>query len=1808
MASIVVAVASFVISAVSAAYQVVQAKKQKEKAEAAAESRRGFEIATEGNASDLSLVYGRAIVGGSRTFHAGGSDFKYVTPNSDKAFLTGTGSRAAYTQTYTRYSGGMIGDLIDLVREQATVAIPTMESGYLNQSVPGTKNEFLYFQQALCVGPINAVYDVVIDGGRYISDPALGTYGYAEDEKRSRMKAAMRIDCHYGSEPRADAIIGANFGERLSAVFDGMAYASCVTRVDRNNPQFNSVPGLQFLIEGRLVRKVIGGVLQSERVYSNNPAWCLLDYLLDEEVGKGVSTDELNLPSFEAAAALYATIVQSDVAVGGKIWQPTDGSRHIATMDMPLYECNIILDPRKPVRENIEAILATAGDSRLVWSGGKYSLSAQYPATNDAIDLAEVLTDDDLVLDQEIEISWPTASERLNQATVRFHNEFEGFREDSVSWPPKITDTYYRGIGGFRYGLPNGSWDEGQPGNRLLNSYGVWDTDASDITLDYLMKIEPEQAGSYTLTYTGDDSMSIVVTEAKTGSGLIYTGSRSTWDHNVSTATVNLGHSSGTKFYHIHIVAHDNGATTEKAMKGVGAKLENSTTVLWSTREPSYSDFVEVNYDSTVYDTMFAEDGNTELETSVFAEGITDPYHALAKAEELVRTSRSAFSIQLKYNVKGRYLEPGDFIRLESETLNLGFGSNPLYIRVNSVKVDEKAVCTVNGSRFDWTQLAWNVKDDIYVTPRSIYDSQIGLISNLTYTPPISIIAPSSGVLSWTAASGFDVAGYAIYTFNPETDAYDGAGHPIFNEIGRASGTSFTVPPISASSLFFGVRTVALGGRMSDMVTISYTDATDLDHNWLKGVRLTVPQPGFYRDKADLTIKPTSITATAETHNFIAPVYKWLIDDVVQTDQTSSTLVIPSFSNKRFKIIEVQVSEDGGTNVYRSFVSLTYTTEGLDSAMLVIDADRQIIIFGEDGNPSPTDQLVTLRAVKQNLSTDAITWTLKRSDGTVLSPTTYLSSATGDTVTMTAANFKTAIGSDVGVIIQASGKARYDTSVVISSNVSVSKASVGLGAISVQLSKSTIPIPADTNGQNEIFTNSGLVITVREGDAILAYNPGTPAAGEWKVTADGGGNVTVGSVTDTGTTATYGPITAMTANAGRIAYSITGKRVNGTAFTATAEASLIKVLGAVIDFTPPGPPSFPGTPLTYEKSTLPDGSVQIKATLTWNTPSTSFVDLAYYDVGIRKNGDPVYVYSQTSGNSYSWIVVPNFYYDYIVNAVDKNTNRGNYVNLTNQQAPADTTVPSAPTPGSSVTSIKTAFLKWTNASDAVITSIQIFESTSPSIPSTPITTVNAIPGQPGAYSRSGILAGQNYYYWLKSVTSSGIVSAASTMIGPLVSSTIASDDFTAGTINANILQSATSLPAGLYMGSTGFSLGNLAGVLTSDPYSGSTLIQPGRILTSGAGRFSDWLTGPNNTEINGDFIATTSVKANKLTIGARNISIEGVQFQAVTSAGVATNTVEWTSGKITYINDAGTAVVQDIAAGSATWSSTTLYLYWIKGSSTISSNTATGSAYGEDRIVLATYAGSSNLIVTYGGTIIHGDQISTGDRILANSVTATQIDSRGLSIKKPDGTVILSAGDALAYSNVTGGPPANATNGATFGLNVGGIFNPTTWIADASIKSAMIEELHATKIVAGTITADKIVGGAIAEMRTSPGQGGPHSISGSAGSTVDSTTLTVISTGGPHLINVYAEIGTTSGSPSGCIIVLLCDGSEVGRAGIWCPGSWGAQGTSFPVVHTPGVGSHTYTVRCTTPGGGGSGPYTVNRSVIAYIEMKKTGV
>jgi hypothetical protein len=733
-------------------YQRSRQKKLAAKARDEAEKQKGFQLIAEGESQPIAVFYGRNKAGGTRVYHRVSGDYTYAAPaatglmflsQGDARHLStmltsivikqikhttveGTGEDAAYiyydsgelttTATVTTsnvsftaptgqaWTAGVIleihhaplfkddkGELVTTVSAHPYTVV-SYNSGTgalvlshdakvtqtltpsLNTSVTGTKNEFLIVQQVIGYAGISDIYSVEIN---------------QKDFRDASFGASARIHA-YPTGNIVDPLATANdeTGDRADAVFSNAAYATMVFRLNRDEPQYQGVPAVQFYLEGMKVKTITGSAgsrsLSAGKTYSNNPALCLLDYLTNDKYGKGLTAAEIDLDSFYNAYLICEKVVMSDVPDAGRLW---DEKGRTVQRDIKLYECNLAIDTSKPIRDNVEIMLETMGAAELIWSGGKYKLSLKYPTEyavgtyneNDivqypagytsSVDLyrstingnvstpgasgtwvkdvvAAYLDDDSIDRSEPVSISYPTAQSRLNYCTIRYLDESKDFAENTASWPPK---------------------------------------------------------------------------------------------------------------------------------------------------------------DGAVYPVYLAEDSNLALETESFQSGDVTQYHALATAEELVRSSRASVVYSFAVLPEYAHLEPGDIIKITSTVLDIP-GE---LLKVEDVKVQASGKANVQAIKYDARHLAWNAKDDEVVQNRNLYSHELSQASTLIFTDTSPTHNFSSGILSWNAPNDKRVTQYMIKAttdtpteVNTETEWVD---------LGISTTTKFDIPALLVG--LYTLTVVAMTGE-----------------------------------------------------------------------------------------------------------------------------------------------------------------------------------------------------------------------------------------------------------------------------------------------------------------------------------------------------------------------------------------------------------------------------------------------------------------------------------------------------------------------------------------------------------------------------------------------------------------------------------------------------------------------------------------------------------------------------------------------------------------------------------------------------------------------------------------------------------------------------------------------------------------------------------------------------------------------------------------------------------------------------------
>ena len=151
--------------------------------------------------------------------------------------------------------------------------------------------------------------------------------------------------------------------------------------------------------------------------HSNNPAWCLLDYLTNERYGKGIPIANIDIPSFYTASGVCDT----DVTAYGS-----------TTIDV--LDCNAVIDTSKKVLDNVRE-LAKGARSFLPFTGGKYKMIVE--TTGSA---SITLTEDDII--GGYTLASESKSNKHNRVIVSYINPARNWQVDEVQWP-ELDDSGY---------------------------------------------------------------------------------------------------------------------------------------------------------------------------------------------------------------------------------------------------------------------------------------------------------------------------------------------------------------------------------------------------------------------------------------------------------------------------------------------------------------------------------------------------------------------------------------------------------------------------------------------------------------------------------------------------------------------------------------------------------------------------------------------------------------------------------------------------------------------------------------------------------------------------------------------------------------------------------------------------------------------------------------------------------------------------------------------------------------------------------------------------------------------------------------------------------------------------------------------------------------------------------------------------------------------------------------------------------------------------------------------------------------------
>jgi hypothetical protein len=261
-------------------------------------------------------------------------------------------------------------------------------------------NTDLHFFSTLCEGPIQSFERFYVDGERVL----LNDEGWVRSGK---YKNLIRIRAHRGTKnqtPDGKAMqemdtVGPNFKGK------GVAYVYVKAKFDRE--VFNSIPEIQAEIKGRntIWDPRVSEDNADERIgYTNNPALCVANYLMDNKVGLQEDRDSIDTERLKTAANICDEQVELK-----------DGSFQRR------YRCNGVLNTSNKVKKNLSNLLSSMV-GKVVWSNGSWNIFAGgYTAPSISFD------EDDRIGSMSVQGQAP-ADQRYNGVKGVFRSKNEGYQ------------------------------------------------------------------------------------------------------------------------------------------------------------------------------------------------------------------------------------------------------------------------------------------------------------------------------------------------------------------------------------------------------------------------------------------------------------------------------------------------------------------------------------------------------------------------------------------------------------------------------------------------------------------------------------------------------------------------------------------------------------------------------------------------------------------------------------------------------------------------------------------------------------------------------------------------------------------------------------------------------------------------------------------------------------------------------------------------------------------------------------------------------------------------------------------------------------------------------------------------------------------------------------------------------------------------------------------------------------------------------------------------------------------------------------
>ena len=273
-----------------------------------------------------------------------------------------------------------------------------------------TNNTYLYGALVLCEGEINGITKIYINDQEVTFGSSFSDGGTVTSND-SRFGTTIQLQTFYGTDGQSQS----SLLNELSSWSDetrplsGIAY--CAFKITWDADKYTGIPNIQALVQGRKVSTYDASSVETTGVFTDNPAWCLLDYLTNTRYGKGIDITDIDIPSFYTSSGVCSQSVT-----------PYSGGDSISLMS-----CNYVLDTSRKIIDNTKDLLKGMRGF-LPYTQGKYKLVIETSGT------ASITLDEDKIIGG-IKVISEKKNEKYNRVQLNWINSEKNWQSDTAVYP-----------------------------------------------------------------------------------------------------------------------------------------------------------------------------------------------------------------------------------------------------------------------------------------------------------------------------------------------------------------------------------------------------------------------------------------------------------------------------------------------------------------------------------------------------------------------------------------------------------------------------------------------------------------------------------------------------------------------------------------------------------------------------------------------------------------------------------------------------------------------------------------------------------------------------------------------------------------------------------------------------------------------------------------------------------------------------------------------------------------------------------------------------------------------------------------------------------------------------------------------------------------------------------------------------------------------------------------------------------------------------------------------------------------------------